>query len=160
MCLSVFLRRGKGRFAARICREEPEVPPAQEAYFLAQAALSVIVAFRIMALLRCVVASWVRFIDLGSFFAPSAMKRSSKCRSSAAGGAERPAHPSSDLENKRQKCAQLGKLQTIVAYISFPLIFEELQSKRTATIRNGSYTPSDARCRRDQSCLCQNYGHR
>ena len=54
------------------------------------------------------------------FFAPSAMKRSC-ASSSAAGGAERPAHPSSDLENKRQKCAQLDKLQTIVVYISFPL---------------------------------------
>ena len=48
------------------------------------------------------------------------MKRSC-ASSSAAGGAERPAHPSSDLENKRQKCAQLDKLQTIVAYISFRL---------------------------------------
>ena len=48
------------------------------------------------------------------------MKRSC-ASSSAAGGAERPAHPSSDLENKRQKCAQLDKLQTIVVYISFPL---------------------------------------
>ena len=48
------------------------------------------------------------------------MKRSC-ASSSAAGGAERPAYPSSDLENKRQKCAQQAKLQAIVAYISFPL---------------------------------------
>ena len=50
-----------------------------------------------------------------------ATKRSPAHLSSAAGSAERPAHPSSDLENKRQKCAQLDKLQTIVVYISFPL---------------------------------------
>ena len=69
-----------------------------------------------------------------SFSAPSAMKRSSGSSnfiaagsaerpahlSSAAGGAEQPAHLSSNLENKRQKCAQEEKLQTIVAYISFP----------------------------------------
>ena len=59
------------------------------------------------------------FVDLANFFAPSAMKRSSGSAeqpvhlSSAAAGAERPAHPSSDLEIKRQKCAQLDKLQTI-----------------------------------------------
>ena len=49
--------------------------------------------------------------------------------SSSAGSAERPAHPSSDLAvqlgklhpYKRQKCTQLDKLQTIVAYISFLL---------------------------------------
>ena len=41
--------------------------------------------------------------------------------SSAAGGAERPAHPSSDLGSKRQQCAELDKLQAIVAYISSPL---------------------------------------
>ena len=70
-----------------------------------------------------------------SFSAPSAMKRSSGSSnsiaagsaerpahlSSAAGSAEQPAHLSSNLENKRQKCAQEEKLQTIVAYISFPL---------------------------------------
>ena len=41
--------------------------------------------------------------------------------SSAARDTRRPRHLSSDRENKRQKCAQKEKLQTILAYIAYPL---------------------------------------
>ena len=66
--------------------------------------------------------------------------------SSAAGGAEQPAHLSSDLGNKRQRCAQEEKLQTIVTYISFPLKnYNANAQKRSAmeVIRQATQTGAD-----------------